>query len=72
MAYLEDVTEIEKMILSDPKAVYFASDLFGSIKRCTIGSVSLSLQKVILIIQSVSNLKDLTLTKEVRLFMGHC
>ena len=72
MAYLEDVTEIEKMVLSDPKSVYFASDLFGSIKGCTIGSVSLSLPKVILIIQSVSNIKDLTLTKEVRLYLGHC
>jgi len=43
MAHPTDIKDIERIILSDPNALYFASDLFASInfKSCKIGSVPL-------------------------------
>ncbi len=43
MAHTQDIKEIESIILSDPKALYFATELFASIsfKSCKIESVPL-------------------------------
>ena len=55
MAYPKGVKEVDKIILSDPKALYFVSALFASmnLKSCAIGSVSLRSEKVIIIIENV-------------------
>jgi len=43
MARPQDIKEIEELILSDPKALYFASSLFATMnfKTCNIGNVPL-------------------------------